>query len=218
MFEEKYNELSLGEKNQFGSVVNTILLKGFIVRDVFDPKEKIIKISPTYRFIEKNYELINSYLSFSNWRIEKDAILGVVALLNENNENHIRLDRETSLLIFTLRLIYETERDQSSSTSEAIYLTTQSLIRTMLEHGILLPNKKLTGRNLAKSLRFLVQHNILNKVSGNYDEGNVAFYILPSIVYALDNEKVAAMSNALDQINSLNENDEVKEDETYYEN
>lgn len=218
MFEEKYNELSLGEKNQFGSVVNTILLKGFIVRDVFDPKEKIIKISPTYRFIEKNYELINSYLSFSNWRIEKDAILGVVALLNENNENHIRLDRETSLLIFTLRLIYETERDQSSSTSEAIYLTTQSLIRTMLEHGILLPNKKLTGRNLAKSLRFLVQHNILNKVSGNYDEGNVAFYILPSIVYALDNEKVATMSNALDQINSLNENDEVKEDETYYEN
>ncbi len=218
MFEEKYNELSLGEKNQFGSVVNTILLKGFIVRDVFDTKEKIIKISPTYRFIEKNYELINSYLSFSNRRIEKDAILGVVALLNENNENHIRLDRETSLLIFTLRLIYETERDQSSSTSEAIYLTTQSLIRTMLEHGILLPNKKLTGRNLAKSLRFLVQHNILNKVSGNYDEGNVAFYILPSIVYALDNEKVAAMSNALDQINSLNENDEVKEDETYYEN
>ena len=218
MFEEKYNELSLGEKNQFGSVVNTILLKGFIVRDIFDPKEKIIKISPTYRFIEKNYELINSYISFANWRIEKDTILGVVALLNENNENHFRLDRETSLLIFTLRLIYETERDQSSSTSEAIYLTTQSLVRTMLEHGILLPNKKLTGRNLAKSLRFLVQHNILNKVSGNYDEGNVAFYILPSIVYALDNEKVAAMSNALDQINSLNENDEVKEDETYYEN
>ncbi len=218
MFEEKYNELSLGEKNQFGSIVNTILLKGFIVRDIFDPKEKIIKISPTYRFIEKNYELINSYLSFANWRIEKDTILGVVALLNENNENHFRLDRETSLLIFTLRLIYETERDQSSSTSEAIYLTTQSLVRTMLEHGILLPNKKLTGRNLAKSLRFLVQHNILNKVSGNYDEGNVAFYILPSIVYALDNEKVAAMSNALDQINSLNENDEVKEDETYYEN
>lgn len=218
MFEERYNELSLGEKNQFGSVVNTILLKGFIVRDIFDPKEKIIKISPTYRFIEKNYELINSYLSFANWRIEKDTILGVVALLNENNENHFRLDRETSLLIFTLRLIYETERDQSSSTSEAIYLTTQSLVRTMLEHGILLPNKKLTGRNLAKSLRFLVQHNILNKVSGNYDEGNVAFYILPSIVYALDNEKVAAMSNALDQINSLNENDEVKEDETYYEN
>ena len=165
MFEEKYNELSLGEKNQFGSIVNTILLKGFIVRDIFDPKEKIIKISPTYRFIEKNYELINSYLSFANWRIEKDTILGVVALLNENNENHFRLDRETSLLIFTLRLIYETERDQSSSTSEAIYLTTQSLVRTMLEHGILLPNKKLTGRNLAKSLRFLVQHNILNKVS-----------------------------------------------------
>ena len=30
MFEEKFNELSYSEKNQFGSIVNRLLLKGFI--------------------------------------------------------------------------------------------------------------------------------------------------------------------------------------------
>ena len=82
----------------------------------------------------------------------------------------------------------------------------------MLEHGILMPGKKLTGRNIAKSLRFLANHNIISKVSGNYDEGNVAFYIIPSIVYDLDNEKIAAMSQALDNINKKDE--EVLNDET----
>lgn len=201
MFEEKYNELSYGEKNQFGSVINRLLLKGFVVRDLYDNKEKIVKISPDYRFIEKNYELINDYLSFSNWRIEIDKILGVVSLFNDNDENRIRLDRESSLVLFVLRQIYENERNQTSLSGESIYITTPILIRTMLEHGITMPGKKLTGRNIAKALRFLANHNIITKVSGNYDEGNVAFYILPSIVYALDNEKIAAMSQALDNLN-----------------
>ncbi len=211
MFEEKYNELSYGEKNQFGSVINRLLLKGFVVRDLYDNKEKIVKISPDYRFIEKYYELINDYLSFSNWRIEIDKILGVVSLFNDNDENRIRLDRESSLVLFVLRQIYENERNQTSLSGESIYITTPILIRTMLEHGITMPGKKLTGRNIAKALRFLANHNIITKVSGNYDEGNVAFYILPSIVYALDNEKIAAMSQALDNLNRRE--DEVLNDE-----
>lgn len=205
MFEEKYNELSYSEKNQFGSIVNKLLLKGFIVRDFFDNKEKIVKISPEYRFLEKNFDLVNDYLSFSAWRIEIDKILGVINLLNENDENKIKLDRETSLVLFVLRLIYEKERDQKTISGESIYITTPVLIRTMLEGGIVMPGKKLNGRNIAKSLRFLANHNIISKVSGNYDEGNVSFYILPSIVYAIDNDKIAAMSNALDELKSGSE-------------
>lgn len=48
----------------------------------------------------------------------------------------------------------------------------------------------------------MANHNIISKVSGSYDEGNVSFYILPSIIYAIDNEKIIAMSNALDELNS----------------
>ena len=52
---------------------------------------------------------------------------------------------------------------------------------------------------------FLNNHNIISKVSGSYDEGNVSFYILPSIVYALNNDKIIAMSNILDEINKKSE-------------
>ena len=57
------------------------------------------------------------------------------------------------------------------------------------------------GRSLARALRFLANHNIITKVSGNYDDGNVSFYILPSIVYALDNDRIVAMSEALKELN-----------------
>ena len=68
-----------------------------------------------------------------------------------------------------------------------------------------MPGRRLNGRNIAKSLRFLNNHSIISKVSGSFDEGNVSFYILPSIVYALDNDKIVAMSNALDELKKQNE-------------
>lgn len=66
----------------------------------------------------------------------------------------------------------------------------------------------MSGRLFAKSLRFLANHNVIAKVSGSYDEGNVAFYILPSIIFAVDNQKIKAMSEALEKMKA-GEEDEI---------
>lgn len=200
MFSEEFIKMPQSDQSEFASVVNKLLLKGFIVRDVFDTREKIIRINQDYRFIERYFDIVNEYLKYAGWVIEKDYVLGVIALININNENRIRLDRETSLILFALRLIYENEKNESNTTTQAIYLTTPGLIKLMKDDGIKLQNKNLSARGIARSLRFLANHNIISKVSGSYDEGNVSFYILPSIVYALDNDKIVAMSNALDEL------------------
>jgi len=208
MFEEEFVKLPEADQAMFAEVVNTLLLRGFIVRDAFDAKEKSMRINPDFRFIERYFDLVSDYLKYSGWMIEKDALNGVVALANTYTQNRLRLDRETSLVLFTLRLIYETEKSASSQSGEAIYITTPALMKMMLEHGILFPNKKLTGRLLAKSLRFLSVHSIIAKVSGSYEEGNVSFYILPSILFALDNQKIAAMSEAIDKQAGIERGDE----------
>lgn len=206
MFSEQFAQLSGSDQTRFAENVNKILLKGFVVRDIFDSREKIIRVNPDFRFIERQFDLINDYLKFSGWVLNKDLILGVFYLVNTFEDNRIRIDRETSLVLFTLRLIYEDEKEEGgSSSTQSIYMTTPSLIKMMVDHGITMPGKRLTGRLIGKSLRFLNNHNIISKVSGSYDEGNVSFYILPSIKYAIDNEKIVAMSNALDQLNSQEE-------------
>lgn len=201
MFSEDYLKIPQADKNEFGSVVNTLLLKGFIVRDIYDSKEKVMKTNPDYRFLERYFDLVNDYLKFSGWNIEKDIILGVIALSNFYTENRIKIDRETSLVLFALRLIYENEKGASNSSNQAIYITTPGLLNIMIEDGVTMPGRKMNGRSLARALRFLANHNIITKVSGNYDDGNVSFYILPSIVYALDNDRIVAMSEALKELN-----------------
>ena len=206
MFNEEFSKMPVSEQNEFASVVNTLLLKGFIVRDVFDAREKVLRTNEDYRYIERHFELINDYLKYSGWGIEKDSLLGVVSLSNFYTENRLKIDRDTSLILFALRLIYENEKSESNIATQSIYITTPALIKTMIDDGIVMPGKKLSGRGIAKSLRFLAAHNIISKVSGSFDEGNVSFYILPSIVYALDNDRIVAMSNALDELKKREEN------------
>lgn len=200
MFEEEIIKLSNSDQQEFSRVVNILLLKSFIVRESFDAREKMMKINPEYRFIERHYALFEDYLKYAGWYIERDMANGVIALHNEYEQNRLRIDRETSLILFTLRLVYETQKSESNSGGEAIYMTTPELLKMMLEYGITMQGKRLTGRLLGRSLRFMAAHNIIAKVSGSYDEGNVAFYILPSITFAVDNQKIAAMSEALDRL------------------
>ncbi len=207
MFETEFEKLSNSEQSEFSRVVNTLMLRSFIVRDIFDSKEKAMRINNDYRFIERHFDLINDYLKYTNWVMEKDVLNGVVALFNMNEQNRLRIDRETSLLLFVLRLIYETEKNESAQTGESIYITTPTLIKTMIDHGITMSGKRMSGRLFAKSLRFLANHNIIAKVSGSYDEGNVAFYILPSIIFAVDNQRIKAMSEALEQMKAGDEDE-----------
>ena len=101
MFSEQFAQLSGSDQTRFAEIVNKILLKGFVVRDIFDSREKIIRVNPDFRFIERQFDLINDYLKFSGWVLNKDLILGVFYLVNTFEDNRIRIDRETSLVLFT---------------------------------------------------------------------------------------------------------------------
>ena len=100
MFTDEFYKMTAADQNNFAEVCNKLLLKGFIVRDIFDNKEKMMRVNPDYRFLERFFEVFESYLKFSGWRIEKDNILGVIALSNDYNDNRVKVDRETSLVLF----------------------------------------------------------------------------------------------------------------------
>src|SRR5574344_4726 len=107
MFDEKFEALSNADKEDFAMSINELLTHSFIVRDVFDAKEKIIKINSYYRFIERNFDLVDEYLSYIGYSIAKDIVLGVIILSNTYTENRIKIDREASLILYVLRLMYE---------------------------------------------------------------------------------------------------------------
>ena len=190
MFEEEIVKLSNQEQKQFAQVVNNLLSQSYIVREYYDSREKMIKMS-----------------NDSGWTLDKDTATGVIAIRNDFDQNRLKVDRETSLVLFTLRFIYENENSKNSAANlgvgKNVYLTTPELMKFMVEYGITMQGKKLTGRGLGRCLRFANQHNIISKVSGTFDEGNVTFYILPSIAFAVDSQKIAAMSDALEKLRAM---------------
>jgi hypothetical protein len=103
MFFEDYQNMTNADKEEFAHVVNTLMLKSFILRQQYDKRMKMVKANRDYSFAEKNIDNIREYLSYSGWTIEKDSRLGVIFINNEYQENHIRIDFLTSAIVYSLR-------------------------------------------------------------------------------------------------------------------
>ena len=198
MFEEKYLQLSNQEKEDFARVVNNLMLKSFILRENYDRHSKMMKSNRDYSFVERNIDMIREYLEFSGWTIEKDSRLGVVMINNEYKDNHIRIDFLTSIIVYGLRYAYELSKEKEEMTTE-VYFTAADLLQILMEKGLIRQDKKPSAVSMASSYRFLENHNIISRVSGEFRDRGLTFYILPSILYVIDIERINVIFDQIEK-------------------
>lgn len=192
MFFEEYEKMTNADKEEFAHVVNTLMLKSYILRENYDRHLKMMKSNRDYSFAERNIDMIREYLEFSGWIVEKDSRLGVISINNEYQENHIRLDFLTSIMVYGLRYLYEQSREENQMTTEVLSSATD-LLKVLIEKGLIKLEKKPSALSMASCYRFLENHNIINRVSGEYRDRSLTFYILPSILYVIDIDKINAI-------------------------
>jgi hypothetical protein len=210
MWNELYQKLNNSDREEFRRLLNLLLSRTFIIRDVYDSREGMMKINPEYRFVERNYELFIDYLSYAGWILQKDGNYGVIALGNEYEYNRLRLDKNTTLILYTLRLIFEEEREKVSLRNE-ILTTTGQMVHKMITLGI--TAKKPSDKDLADGLRQLSRHNIIEKIEGRWEQADTKLLILPSILFVITNEKISRMYETL--VNGENvETDNGKENDS----
>ena len=198
MFEEKYLQLSNQEKEDFARVVNNLMLKSFILRENYDRHSKMMKSNKDYSFIERNIDMIRQYLEFSGWTIEKDSRLGVVMINNEYQDNHIRIDFLTSIIVYGLRYAYELSKEKEEMTSE-VYFSAAELLQILIDKGLIRQDKKPSAVAMASSYRFLENHNIISRVSGEFRDRSLTFYILPSILYIIDIDRINVIFDQIEK-------------------
>ena len=199
MFQEQYEQLRSAEKEEFAHSVNTLLLKSFILRDYYDRHTKMIRSSKEYAFIDRNFDLVSEYLSFSGWIVSKDSRRGVISIANEYTENHIKMDLITSIMIFGLRYVYESQRNDDAL-SQQVFFTSSDLVQTLMNMHLIRPDKRPSFASLGASYRFLEAHNIISRISGDFKERNLQFYIMPSILFAVDNEMIQSIYEQIEQV------------------
>ena len=57
MWLDEYNELNNGERERFARLVNYLLNKTYLTREIYEGKQVIGKINADYRYMERNFEL-----------------------------------------------------------------------------------------------------------------------------------------------------------------
>lgn len=199
MFDEQYELLRNSEKEEFAHVVNTLMLKSFILRDYYDRNAKMMRANKDYAFIDRNFDLVSDYLHYSGWIITKDSRRGVISISNEYEENRIRMDLITSIMVYGLRYVYENQR-QEDSLSQEVFFTSSELVQTLMNMHLIRADKRPSFASLGSCYRFLEAHNIITRISGDFKERNLQFYINPSILYVIDNEMIAAIYEEIEQL------------------
>lgn len=195
MWVENFEKLSNSEREEFKRLSNLLLSKTFIIRDFYDLKEMMMKVNPEYRFIERNFELFSGYLFYSGWEVRKDNQYGVISIENVYEYNRVKLDRFSTLLLYTVRLIFEEERERITLRNEIVTSTGQ-IIHKMITLNIF--RKKPADREISESLRLLSNHNIIQKISGSWEDADTKILILPSILFVVSNERISRIHDLLD--------------------
>lgn len=190
MWLDTYNTLTNAERERFAKLLNYLLNKTYVTREIFESKDRLGKINADYRFIEKYYDMFEGYLKVMNYKLTTDEVLGVIYLENDYGYNKLRLDKLTTLVLFTLRTVYDEEKERNA-TSSVVYTTTASIMYKLLELKIVA--KRPTMKDIIDSIRLLVTQNILTKIEGSIDDSSCQLAILPTILLAVSNEKIDAI-------------------------
>lgn len=204
MFQEDYEKLTRGEQRQFEDAVNDLLYTCFIVRKSFDRATNVSKISPTYLFIERHYNLINDFVGFIGLDLVKDDQNGVIYLNSEEGRNRIRIDSVTTLLVYALRSYYEEKVSDNPSLTET-YMDSTTLKMILRDKGLMKVNKRLSTNALASGLKTLASYNIIARAQHSFYDSSYSFYILPSIRYVISNSKMNAIYDEVTKIAEGNE-------------
>lgn len=196
MFTQEYEKLNMGDQEAFRRNVNNLLAHTYLVVDEYDFSNHISRTNSDYLFVERHLTLFNEYLSYAGFRLTADRNYGVIALESTYDSNRIRFDKLTTLILYTLRLMYEEERERVSLSSQ-IFVTTGDIIDKMLALGTI--EKKPSDQNLQKSFGTLARFHIVRKGNGPWVKADTRMQILTPVLFIVSNEQISDMHKLLEE-------------------
>ncbi|MDR1927285.1 MAG: DUF4194 domain-containing protein [Oscillospiraceae bacterium] len=198
MWNDTYEALSNYEKGEFRRLCNYLLSHTYLVRDVYKPDKQWTEPNSDFRMVNRLFDCMRDYFALSGWKLERDDNYGVIALFNEYGHNRLRIDRFTTLFLYTCRLIYEEGREQGDNL-HIVRTDTGAIVEKMRMLG-LLDKGKTTQKERLEAQRALAHFNIIQKTettAWNAD-GNGAL-IFPSILSIVSNQGINDMMLELEE-------------------
>ena len=211
MWNEKYDALSTYEKGEFRRLSNYLLSHTYMVRYEYQPSQQMTLPNADYNMSARLFSVLRDYFSVSGWQLEKDDNYGILSLINTYDHNRLRIDRFTTLFLYTCRLIYEENREQAGN-FHTVKTNTQTVVEKMRTLGII-GRGKTTQKERIDAQRTLAHYNVIQKMESAAwsNEGN-QLLILPSILSMVSNQGINDMIAQLEEMKT-----EISEDEAPFD-
>lgn len=211
MWSEDFERLSSYEKGEFRRLSNYLLSHTYLVRYEYQSSQKMTMPSSDYTMVSRLFSVMQEYFSVSGWKLEKDDNYGVISLINIYDHNRLRVDRFTTLFLYTCRLIYEEHREESGQ-FHTIRTDTQTIVEKMRMLG-LLEKGKTSQKERLDAQRTLSHYNVLQKMDSTWSNEGNQLLILPSILSMVSNQGINDMMIELKEMknNEIQDHDEGEE-------
>lgn len=190
---QKFENLNYTDKENFKKMINQMLSKTFLIRDSYDLETGRMRAHVDFRFVERHFEIFSGYLELGGWTLHRDSNYGVICLDSAYDYNRFRLTKFTTLMLFTLRLIFEENREEVQLRKEVI-IEINELLQKMHVLGIM--EKKPAMKDLTDALKTLAGFNLIMRLEGGkWELTDTRLMILPSILFVIPNEKISYLSD-----------------------
>ena len=187
------------EKDEFTRCCALLMAKTVVPRDTPDGR-----LSRDYSFIQNKFSQLEEYLSLSGWKLYNDRTLGIIYVSNAEEYNRLTLNKLTTQIIVTLRLMFE-ERRMNGTSVYVVGVTVGELLAKMINELSVL-QKKPAQKELKDSFRVLEDHNIIYRMGDSYENMECQIKVLPSILLAVPNNRCKAICEILQDENKEAEN------------
>jgi hypothetical protein len=180
-----WEEISEQERQKIRSVLNRLLVVNFLVRE---------KDRDGYAVVRRHKGAIEDYLQMLGWEMIVDERHECVFLQSPDSSFRRSLDREMSIWLLILRLLYQ-EKRQGLSIS-AFPATTIHEIRTKYE-TFRLP--WLGKTKLDQAIKLCTRYQLAEALDSDVRSDDCRIVLYHTWLYAIDLEQLDALQNRIEQ-------------------
>ena len=196
-------EIPERDQEKVTRAINSLLAATFLVRDIYDEKSEHLRTNEEYSVTERYLDFIRDWFDVAGWDLHRDTSLGVISISNRLGYNRIRMEKTTTMLLLALRLAYEEEREKLSLRKEVV-VSIRSILDRLMTIGVI--DKKLSDRALRDGVNLLAGFRIIERIDGPAHDLDTRLLIYPTILFAIDNQRITRLAQALQD--SAGEEDE----------
>lgn len=206
-WQQELQEIPERDQDKLARVANLLLAHTFLVRDIYDRQQQRLRTNEHYNTAERYLDYLRAWFDMAGWDVHRDTSLGVINITNRFGHNRMRINKDTTMLLLALRLIYEEQREKLSLRKE-VTTTVRELTDKLITLGVI--ERRLPDRVLREGLNLLRNFHVVERLDGPFTDLDTKLIIYPVILFAIPNERITRLSQALE---SAEEEDQGEEDE-----